>query len=146
MVETQTLTKSSKFTLPPTWFQSFQDEKTLRTWLSIFLGWENLCTWFSIFWRWTPPREAFQPFTFCTFAKTLREKKLSWENVKQDSYVYGTFVLSYADDFVGLILLRVRTNMFATNRFAWQWSFKARGIMSKVGKGGRAWLAEIHHL
>ena len=53
--------------------------------------------------------------------------------VKQDCCVHGTF----ADDFVGLILLRVRTNMFAINRFAWQWSFKVRGVMSKVGKVGK---------
>ena len=30
-------------------------------------------TWFSIFWRWTPPRVAFQPFTFCTFTETLKD-------------------------------------------------------------------------
>ena len=53
-------------------FQSFQVLGTSSIWFQSFQFLKTSPTWFSIFWRWTPPRDAFQPFTFCTFTKTLK--------------------------------------------------------------------------
>ena len=82
----------------PTWFQSFQFLKTSPT-------------WFSIFWRWTPPRVAFQPFTFCTFTKTLKIFFFDYFDDKRDISKDTSCIKFLSFCCLSLVSLGPKTNM-----------------------------------